>query len=398
MDEEDKHTSAFVADAAATARRGDFELFRSTAPRFTGHGLFHVLSELLPTAAGGLKVGQPKVWDAFCRRWAATPTLRLLWYAPEDSVDCDANVDTIDDIPVGAARFLYVTDYADLSPRTWRHALSALVDPYRGHDNLVCDFSHRTTAQRAVGSVIKQYLVLHTVDPAVVTHRRGGVLYLLGATHECTVGQWPMTISQIPLTICVVVDRKVLTAAQWRVLQRRFAHKRHSVQRLLRLDTVPSYAVLERHMAPRKDDSGDPLTWDALLLGATDVKSLGVVAQCLEARSDRRACDSFLHCNTLRIDASALRSEDIPLVWAVARLVAWLLMIPTHPQHTRNVTFVDNTPAHRVLVEDTMRRSDATALLPTEPLRQLYQSLAHKHLGLTAPITVLYMYSNGAAA
>lgn len=387
MNREEK--TVFVADAAA-APSSSIELFRATAPRFTGHGLFHVLTELLPDAAA-LTVRHPGIWDAFKRRWAATPALRLLWYAPEDSVDQKED----DEIPVGAARYLYVMDYADLTPRTWRHVLAPLVQPYRGCDNLVCDHSQPAPYRRkAVGSIIKQYLVLHEIDAAVVSHKRGGILYLLNATPECTVGQLPLTVSQIPITMCVIFQRKVLTHAQWRVLQR----KCHRADRLLRLDAVPSHAVLQYYMARKDDDAA--LTWSALLLGATDPQSLGVVAKWLEERSNLAACNVYLRCDTLRIDASALqRPEDTLRVWVLARLVAWLAMVPTQLQHTRNVTFVDLAPPQRAVMEDLVRRSNNSAtddarVLPTEALRQLYVGLSHKLLVLTAPITVLYMYSH----
>jgi hypothetical protein len=384
-DEEKSEKTVFVADAA-TAPASSIELFRSTAPRFTGHGLFHVLTELLPDAAGSqLKVRHPQIWDTFKRRWAATPALRLLWYAPEDSVGDE------DPLPVGAARFLYVSDYADLTPRTWRHVLAPLVQRYKGCSNLVCDHT-QPAKHRAIGSVIKQYLVLHEVDAAVVSHKRGGILYLLNATPECTVGQLPVTVSQIPLTMCVIFDRQALPHAHWRVLQ----HKLHRAQRLLRLDAVASHEVLERYMCATHD-AGDTLTWSALLLGATDPASLKGIGQCLETRSKLASCNVFLHCDTLRIDASKLRSEDLPGVWALARLVAWLMMVPTQLQHTRNITFVDLAPEHHATLQTLIRRNspaDEARALATEPLRQLYVGLAHKLLALTAPITVLYMYSN----
>lgn len=382
MTEEKAEKTVFVADAAA-ARASSVELFRDTAPRFTGHGLFHVLTELLPDATA-LTVRHPGIWDAFKRRWAATPALRLLWYAPEDSVDHKE-----EEIPVGAARYLYVMDYADLTPRTWRHVLAPLVHAYKGCDNLVCDHSQSAPFRNAMGTIIKQYLVLHEVDAAVVTHKRGGLLYLLNATPECTVGQLPMTVSQIPITMCVVFQRKVFTQALWCVLQR----KCHRAQRLLRLDSVPSYTMLERYMS-RKDEEA-ALTWDALLLGATHAESLNAVGDLLETRANQTSCDVYLRCDTLRIDASALqRPEDVLRTWALARLVAWLLMVPTQLQHSRNITFVDLAPQYRTLIDvPDPSQTTATRALPTEALRALYQSLSHKLLVLTAPITVLYMYS-----
>jgi hypothetical protein len=334
-----------------------------------GHGLFHVLLEQIPTSSD-VQVIKPAVWDAFCKRWHARQGLRLLWYAPENEVE---------EVPAGAARLLYVSEYHDLTPRTWRYALDT--DAYG--DNTAAFVNDASTSpdteeKKVVGPYVRQYLVLHEIDPTVVTHNKGGVLYLLNATDECTAGKLALTVSQIPQTMCIVVSRSAIATALWCVLQRRFPR----AERYLRIDAEPHP---EYYMFPHNDES--VIMWHALLIGATHKAGLVMLIQNIEKWCARKS-GVFFHTSKLRIDVEHMQPEDAALVVAVARLVAWLMM--RAPENSRSITFVNaNTTDTRVALQN-VSRPDA-AVLPSVSLQALYKSLTQQYSALTAPITVLYM-------
>jgi hypothetical protein len=337
-----------------------FRLYRPHSPRFAGHGLFHVLSELLPRDAvshGDLTVHAPAAWQAFCSRWDRHPNLRLLWYAPEDDIDDEVP-------PVGAARMFYVLEYSHLTPRTWRYALDpSVIQQYAGKrfQSLEPEGAMRGPPQ-TVGKTFKHYLHAHIVDASVVTHTRGGILMLLNATQECTHGIHALTQSQLPTTLCVVVRRSLLTVALWCVLRQE--------RRVFRLDYAPEQWTWTRFCEPA-------LRWSALRVSADMLD--GVEDELLRVPD----VPGF-HCARLEIFGLRTAHHDLMRVMTVAKLLAWRLLRTAKPR----VVVLEglNNPHASLLPPPT----DAAKLRHTE-LRKLFTELSDAYAALAPPINVLYV-------
>lgn len=343
-----------------------FRVFPLDAPRFHGHGLFHVLTEIEVNHSTHLKVSKPDVWEAFQKRWASHESLRLLWYAPEDEVEDD-------EVPEGAARYLYVSHYNDLTPRTWRYALHNNDDDAK----IECVEPSSSRSTTAMGPVIKQYLIMHTVDPSVVTHDRGGVLYLLNATQECTVGSKSITESQLPITMCVVVTRKVMETARWFVAQRRFPE----TSRDLQLDRI---ALDEQYMT----EPSLALTWRALIIKDPTRECLHRVAMELERWSGRKS-GIFFHTATLTVYLT--EDTDLALMLGIARLIV-ILTLHCTGNRQRTIMMANATQKQRAMLQELgLDHSVTRSALPTSVLQQLYKSVCETHTSLAAPYVVRYM-------